>query len=109
MTPDDTPEAGEHWQPPEHETAATPPEELDSIRYCPGVHKTPQGPPGGPLRPLLQVQSLRALLPEGDDDPEGQLVHVLEDVAPEVVEYLPLGQRVQDAEPVDGNTLRALT
>ena len=58
-----------------------------------------QGPPSGPLDPLLHVQSLRAWLPDGDDDREGQLEHVLDVVAPEVVEYVPPTQRVQEAEP----------
>ena len=58
-----------------------------------------QDPPADPLKPLLQVQSLTPLLPEGESEFEGQLVHVAEDAAPEVVEYLPLGQSVQDAEP----------
>ena len=45
-----------------------------------------QGPPSGPLNPLLHIQSLRAWLPYGDDDREGQLEHVLDVVAPEVFE-----------------------
>ena len=58
-----------------------------------------QDPPLGPLDPMLHVQSLGAWLPDGDDDREGQLEHVLDVVAPEVVEYVPPAQRAQDAEP----------
>ena len=58
-----------------------------------------QGPPSGPLDPLLHVHSLRAWLPDGDDDREGQLEHVLDVVAPEIVEYVPPAQRAQEAEP----------
>jgi len=56
-------------------------------------------PPSGPLDPLLHIQSLRELLPDGDDDRGGQLEHVLDVVAPEVAEYVPAAQRTQDAEP----------
>ena len=66
--------------------------------YLPAVQRV-QDPPLGPLDPMLHVQSLGALLPDGDDDREGQLRHVLDVVAPEVVEYVPLTQRAQDAEP----------
>ena len=56
-------------------------------------------PPSGPLDPLLHIQSLRELLPDGDNDRGGQLEHVLDVVAPEVAEYVPAAQRTQDAEP----------
>ena len=58
-----------------------------------------QDPPLGPLDPMLHVQSLGAWLPDGDDDREGQLEHVLDVVAPEIVEYVPPAQRAQEAEP----------
>ena len=66
--------------------------------YVPAVQIV-QGPPSGPLDPLLHVHLLRAWLPDGDDDREGQLEHVLDVVAPEIVEYVPPAQRVQDAGP----------
>ena len=69
--------------------------------YVPAVQLV-QDPPTGPIKPLdplLHVQSLRASLPDGDDDWEGQLKHMLDVVAPEVVEYVPPAQRVQDAGP----------
>ena len=49
----------------------------------------------------LSVQSLKSLLPGGEFEFCGQSKQVLESVAPEVVEYVPLGQSVQDASPVD--------
>ena len=61
--------------------------------------RSAHGQPLEPLDPLLHVQSLGALLPDVDDDQEGQLEHVLDVVSPEVVEYVPLTQRAQDAEP----------
>ena len=56
-------------------------------------------PPLDPLDPLLHIQSLRASLPDSDDDRAGQLRHVPDVVAPEVVEYFPLAQTAQEAEP----------
>ena len=56
--------------------------------YVPAVQLV-QDPPTGPIKPLdplLHVQSLRASLPDGDDDREGQLEHVLNAVAPTAVE-----------------------
>ena len=66
--------------------------------YLPAVQRV-QDPPLGPLDPMLHVQSLGAWLPDGDDDREGQLEHVLDVVAPEIVEYMPPAQRAQEAEP----------
>ena len=57
-----------------------------------------QGPPSGPLDPLLHVQALRASLPDVHnpgthvDDRAGQLKHMLDVGAPEVVEYVPIPQ-----------------
>ena len=65
--------------------------------YLPATH-CEHIPTSGPLDPLLHVHSLRAWLPNDDDDREGQLEHVLDVVAPEVVEYVPPVQRAQDAE-----------
>ena len=69
--------------------------------YVPAVQLV-QDPPSGPIKPLdplLHVQSLRTSLPDGDDDWDGQLEHVLDAVAPEIVEYLPPTQRAQEAGP----------
>ena len=52
------------------------------------------------------MQSLAEPLPEGELDPEGQLEQVLDVVAPEVVEYLPLPQSVQDDEPACMQNIR---
>ena len=72
--------------------------EPGELLYVPAVQIV-QNPPLRPLDPMLHVQSLGALLPDGDDDREGQLEHVLDVVAPEVVEYVPPTQRAQEAEP----------
>ena len=61
--------------------------------------QTVQDPPAGPLEPLLHVQSITASLPAGESEYDGQLAHVLEEVAPEAEEYLPLGQTAQEAVP----------
>ena len=43
---------------------------------------------------------LDEVAPEVEEyEPLGQLAHVLDEVAPEIEEYVPLGQRSQDAEP----------
>ena len=56
------------------------------------LEQTVQGPPAGPLEPLLHVQAITAPLPAGELEYDGQLAHVLAEVAPEVEEYMPLGQ-----------------
>ena len=68
--------------------------------YVPAVQIV-QGPPSGPLDPLLHVHSLRAWLPDGDDDWRGQLEHVLDVAAPSISEYVSPAQRAQEAEPVE--------
>ena len=72
--------------------------EPGELLYVPAVQLV-QDPPVEPLDPMLHVQSLGAWLPDGDDDREGQLEHVLDVVAPEIVEYVPPAQRAQEAEP----------
>ena len=54
--------------------------------------QTVQGPPAGPLEPLLHVQAITAPLPAGELEYAGQLAHVLDEVAPNMEEYEPLGQ-----------------
>ena len=49
---------------------------------------------GWPVDPLLHVQSLRASLPEDDDDREGQFEHALD-----VEEYLPASQSMHAVDP----------
>ena len=69
--------------------------EPGELLYVPAVQLV-QGPPSGPLDPLLHVQSLRASLPwlhefpTHVDDRAGQPKHMLD--APEVLEYLPMSQ-----------------
>ena len=72
----------------------------DELLYLPATQLV-HGPPLGPLKPLLHVQSLSELLPEGELDPEGQLEQVLDVVAPEAAEYLPLAQSEHASDPED--------
>jgi hypothetical protein len=46
-----------------------------------------QVPPFAPVNPMLQIQAVNALVPPGDTEPDGQLVHVPAPVAPTTVEY----------------------
>ena len=46
-----------------------------------------------------EAQSLAESLPAGELDPEGQVEQVLDVVAPDVVEYLPLPQSLQAKDP----------
>ena len=55
------------------------------VLYSPATHWV-HVPPLDPLDPLLHIQSLRASLPDSDDDREGQLRHVPDVVAPTAVE-----------------------
>ena len=70
----------------------------DELLYLPATQLV-HGPPSGPLKPLLHVQSLAESLPAGELDPEGQAEQVLDVVAPDVVEYLPLPQSLQAKDP----------
>ena len=58
-----------------------------TILYFPVAHAT-QGPPFGPVNPMLQMQATKALLPLPETEPEGQFRHVDEFTAPTVVEYV---------------------
>ena len=62
--------------------------------------QTVQDPPAGPLEPLLHVQLNTASLPAGESEYDGQIAHVLEEVAPDVEEYLPLEQLAHVLEEV---------
>ena len=70
----------------------------DELLYLPATQLV-HGPPSGPLKPLLHVQSLAESLPAGELDPEGQAEQVLDVVAPDVVEYWPLPQSLQAKDP----------
>ena len=61
------------------------------------------GPPSDPVDPALQVQFVKAALPAGDFDFDGQTRHVEFAEDPTAVEYVPASQSVQVAVPV--NTL----
>ena len=70
----------------------------DEPLYDPAA-QTVQGPPAGPLEPLLHVQAITAPLPAGELEYDGQLAHVLDEVAPKMEEDVPPGHISQDAEP----------
>ncbi len=61
--------------------------------YFPATHAV-HVPPSGPVHPALQVQFVRAALPAGEVEFDGQAMHVEVDVAPTPVEYVPCPQTV---------------
>ncbi len=67
--------------------------------YFPATHAM-QVPPAGPVHPELQVQFIKAALPAGELDFDGQAMHVEVAVAPTAVEYVPAPQLVHRAAPV---------
>ena len=70
------------------------------LLYVPAMQLV-QDPPSGPLDPTLHVQLMRASLPGGDLDWEGQFEHVLNVVAPEIFEYVFMAQGSHEAEPLE--------
>jgi hypothetical protein len=60
----------EYFPPSQSEQDAEP----DAPLYLPALQLT-QGTPSLPVKPLLHVQLLGSLLPEGEVDPNGQAVH----------------------------------
>ncbi len=63
------------------------------------------GPPSGPVKPALQAEVIQAVtdeLPLGEMEPAGQVMHVVEIVAPVLVEYVPDPQSVHTALPLLG-------
>jgi hypothetical protein len=52
-------------------------------------------PPSGPVHPVLQVQLVKAALPAGELEFDGQALHVELAEAPTAVEYVPAPQSVQ--------------
>jgi hypothetical protein len=59
-------------------------------------------PPSGPVEPALQVQLVKAALPAGELDSDGQATHVELANFFASVEYLPVPQSVHTADPVNG-------
>ncbi len=57
-------------------------------------------PPSGPVNPALQVQAATAELATDELELVGQVMHVVEIVAPVLVEYVPAKQSVHAALPV---------
>ena len=58
-------------------------------------------PPAGPENPALQVQFVKAALPAGEVEFDGQALHVELAEAPTSVEYVPAPQSVHRAAPVN--------
>ena len=60
-----------------------------------------QEAPFDPVDPALQVQLVKAALPAGELELDGQAMHVEFAEAPTAAEYVPAPQSVQTADPVD--------
>jgi hypothetical protein len=95
--------------------------------YFPAA-QAPHGPPFAPVNPMLQIQEVKAILPPGDTESDGQLVqvpapvapttaeyelapqsmHVLAKEAPTVAEYLPASQSTQELASVAPVVVRYL-
>jgi len=67
--------------------------------YLPASHAV-HGPPFGPVAPALQLQFVKASLPAGELEFDGQTLHVEFAEAPTAVEYVPAPQYVHSAAPV---------
>jgi hypothetical protein len=67
-----------------------------SALYFPVTHAV-HVPPSGPVHPVLQVQLVKAALPAGELEFDGQTLHV----KLTAVEYVPAPQSVHTADPVD--------
>ncbi len=57
--------------------------------------------PSGPVHPALQVQFVKAELPSGELEFDGQALHVELAEAPTAVQYVPAAQSEQVAVPVN--------
>jgi hypothetical protein len=71
------------------------------ILYLPATQEL-QGPPSAPVNPALQVQAATVELASGELELVGHVTHVVEIVAPVLVEYVPAKQSVHKAEPLVG-------
>ncbi len=69
------------------------------VLYFPATHVV-HVPPFAPVNPALQVQAARAELASGELELAGHVIHVVEIVAPVLVEYVPVEQSVHTALPV---------
>ena len=70
-----------------------------NVLYFPFTHAMHMLP-SGPEKPALQVQLVKAALPAGELELDGQALHVELAEAPTAVEYVPAGQAVHDVCPV---------
>ena len=77
------------------------------ILYFPAVHAA-HDTPLSPVNPPLQRQLLERILPLGDSELFGQLMHVLDAEAPTVGEYLPAPQSIQELTPGAPGVVRYL-
>jgi ABC-type cobalt transport system substrate-binding protein len=68
--------------------------------YIPAIQSV-HVPPSGPVEPVLQVQLVKAALPAGELDSDGQSTHVELAFFFASIEYLPVSQSVHTADPVD--------
>ena len=68
------------------------------VLYFPATQAVHE-PPLGPVNPVLHVQAARAELAIGELELVGHVIHVVEIVAPVLVEYVPAPQSVHAALP----------
>ena len=92
----EAPTAVEYIPPAQVEQVAAPANTL----YVPAAHAAHE-PPFGPVDPALQVQLVKAALPEGELEFDGQTKHVEIAEDPTAVEYVPAAQSEQVAFPVN--------
>ncbi len=72
----------------------------DAGLYLPATHVV-HVPPSGPVNPALQIQLVKAALPAGELEFDGQALHVELAEDPTAVEYVPSAQSVHTADPVE--------
>jgi ABC-type cobalt transport system substrate-binding protein len=77
-----------------------------NVLYFPATHAV-HVPPFGPVEPALQVQFVKAWLPVGELEADGQATHVELASAATAVEYFPVSQSVHTDAPVDAEYVPA--
>ncbi len=92
----EVPDAVEYVPAPQSEQVA----DVNAL-YFPATHAEHVPPPSGPVDPALQVQLVKAALPTGELEFDGQVLHVELDEDPTAVEYVPAPQSEQVADPVN--------
>lgn len=71
-----------------------------AVLYCPG-RQAAHVPPFGPVYPALHMHAVCTLLGEGEEENDGQAMHVEIAVAATAPEYVFAPQSVHVADPVD--------